>query len=330
LRSLKNIKYLNLSKIANAIKLYLYYQKSLCFKRFSFNQLPPPSFISFEPTNYCNLKCPACPSGTGESTRKRGYADIKDFTNIIDQNKKHLINITLHFQGEPLLHQDLHKMIEYAHKNHIYTEFSTNAQDLYKQIDDLCNSNLDKLIISLDGLTNETYNKYRINGSVENIYKALEKISQIKRKNRPIIELQFLVFSHNEHEIIQLQNLKKKYKIDKIRLKTAQINDISQISLLPKTSKYSRYIISMDSFKIKSAQKNACKRIIFGSVITWEGNLVPCCFDKNNKYVMGNIKDDSIIDIRRNDTYTSFIKRVFSQRKEIDICTNCTEGLKHE
>ncbi|MDD3859767.1 MAG: hypothetical protein PHW83_06170 [Bacteroidales bacterium] len=64
--------------------------------------LPPPSFLSFEPTNYCNLKCPACPSGSGVLTRAKGFADIELFKKLIDENKKYLINILLHFQGEPL------------------------------------------------------------------------------------------------------------------------------------------------------------------------------------------------------------------------------------
>jgi len=178
--------------------------------------VPPPSFLSIEPTNHCNLKCPACPSGSGLLNRTKGYIDLEMVKDIIDNQKKHLLNIIFHFQGEPLLHKDLSKMIAYAHQNNIYTMFSTNAQTLENNIEEIAKSGLDKIIISLDGLVQETYNKYRVNGQIDKVYRSLEKLSNIPRSKRPEIELQFLVFSHNEHEISQLNKIKKQYSIDTV------------------------------------------------------------------------------------------------------------------
>ncbi len=306
--------------------------------------LPHPSFISFEPTNYCNLKCPACPSGSGTLTRDKGFADLNLFKKVIDENKKYLTNIILHFQGEPLLHKQLGEMIKYARKNRIYTEFSTNGQLLAENIDIIKSAKPDKIIISLDGLTQETYNKYRVNGDITKVFKSLEELSKLKRKERPFVEVQFLVFKHNEGEITNYKKSrtfgsrilepkareKLQYKIDKISLKTAQIYDNSQIEMLPINEKYSRYKIKDGKFTLKSDLPNYCRRIIFGSVITWDGKLVPCCFDKDADFIMGDVKTHSLNEIRNSEKYKQFIKSVFSQRDKIDMCNNCTEGLNNE
>lgn len=331
MRLLSYIKYLSIFKILNYLRLKLSYRK---FKRLSgydaFKQLPPPSFLSFEPTNYCNLKCSACPSGRGKLTREKGFADLDVFQNLIDENKKNIINLILHFQGEPLLHKQIGEMISYARNNRIYTELSTNANLLPSVFESLKNSMPDKIIISLDGLTQETYNKYRVNGDINQVFNALKLLSQMPKKKRPFVEVQFLVFSHNEDEISNFKKIKSQFKIDKISLKTAQIYESSQIEILPKNEKYSRYKIDGNTFRLKSALPNYCRRIIFGSVITWDGKLVPCCFDKDADFVMGDIKEQNINQIRNSESYIKFIKSVFSQRDKIEMCRNCTEGIENE
>lgn len=324
-------KYLSISKILN------YFRLSRCFRKIKRKPelvdniaIPAPSFLSFEPTNYCNLKCPACPSGSGKLSREKGFADIDVFKNLINENKKQLINLILHFQGEPLLHKQLGEMIQYARESKIFTELSTNANLFTSVFDSLKENMPDKLIISLDGLTQDTYNKYRVNGDINEVYEALELLTQMPKKKRPFVEVQFLVFSHNENEIPNLKKIKSQYKIDKISLKTAQIYENSQISILPKNEKFSRYIILGNSFQLKSKLPNYCRRVIFGSVITWEGKLVPCCFDKDAEFVMGDIKQQNLNQIRHSDKYRQFIKTVFSQREKIEMCRNCTEGIEND
>lgn len=287
--------------------------------------MPPPSFLSFEPTNYCNLKCPACPTGSGVLTRDKGFADILLFKKLVDENKNCLINILLHFQGEPLLHKQIGEMISYARKNRIFTELSTNANNLPDIFEQIKHSLPDKIIISLDGLTQETYNKYRVNGDKNKVFDALKLLSQLPKKKRPYVEVQFLVFSHNEDEIPKLKKIKSQFKIDRIRLKTAQIYESSQIPMLPRNENYSRYRINGNKFQLKSEFKNRCKRIVFGSVITWDGKLIPCCFDKDAEFVFGDANSQTVNEIRNSEKCKQFIKTVFSQRKSIEMCRNCTE-----
>ena len=320
---LKNIRYISLSKIWNILRLRKFYRKA---KHGNFStDVPPPSFANYEPTNICNLACEMCPSGKGMLKRQRGTANMELYKKFIAENRHTLTNIMLHFQGEPLMFQHLGEMISIARQNRIHTMFSTNGQLLAQNINLIRNARPDHIIVSLDGLTDETYTKDRVGGKVQNVFDGLEKLSQLPANERPYIELQFLVFSHNEQEIPDLQQLKKKYRIDKITLKTAQIYDESQVEFLPKDQKYSRYYISNGKFQLKKAQENHCKRLIFGTTICFDGRVVPCCFDKDADHELGNISSQSLAEIRNSEKFRNFVKQVFTQRNGIDICNNCTE-----
>jgi len=289
-------------------------------------EVPPPSFANYEPTNICNLSCEMCPSGKGLLKRPRGTADMDLYRKFITENRETLIDIILHFQGEPLMYKQLGEMIAFARQNRIYTMFSTNGQLLAQNIDIIRNARPDRIIVSLDGLSDETYTKYRVGGKVQNVLNGLEKLSQLPANERPFIELQFLVFSHNEHEIPELQKLKKKYHIDKITLKSAQIYENSQVDFLPENKNFSRYEVSESgSFRLKNGIKNQCKRLIFGTVVCFDGRVVPCCFDKDADHEFGSIANQSLHEIRNSKKYIDFVNKVFSNRNEISICNNCTE-----
>ena len=321
---INKIRYITLSKIWNIFRLQTFYIKA---KHGKFSQeVPPPYFASYEPTNICNLSCEMCPSGKGQLKRERGTADMELYKKFIVENRRTLVNIILHFQGEPLMYKQLGEMISFARENGIHTMFSTNGQLLAQNIEAIRNAQPDRIIVSLDGLSEETYTKYRIGGTLKNVIEGLDKLSQLPAKERPYIVLQFLVFSHNEHEIPMLKTLKKKYHIDEISLKTAQIYNKSQIGFLPKNQKYSRYEINDNgNFLLKQKIKNHCKRLIFGTVVSFDGRVVPCCFDKDADHEFGNIENQSLHEIRNSKEYINFVKKVFTCRNEISICNNCTE-----
>ena len=320
----RNIKYISWRKIWNLCRLHKFYRKAKNGKLIG--EVPPPSFASYEPTNICNLACEMCPSGKGMLKRPRGTADMDLYRKFITENRETLIDIILHFQGEPLMYKQLGEMIAFARQNRIYTMFSTNGQLLAQNIDIIRNARPDRIIVSLDGLSDETYTKYRVGGKVQNVLNGLEKLSQLPANERPFIELQFLVFSHNEHEIPDLQKLKKKYHIDKITLKSAQIYENSQVDFLPENKNFLRYEVSESgSFRLKNGIKNQCKRLIFGTVVCFDGRVVPCCFDKDADHEFGSIANQSLHEIRNSKKYIDFVNKVFSNRNEISICNNCTE-----
>lgn len=293
-----------------------------------------PISVAVEPTTSCNLRCPECPSGLRSFTRPTGMLDDSLFKSVIDQLFPTLSYLTFYFQGEPYLHLGFLDMVRYATLRGIYTATSTNAHFINDQVAErTVRSGLDRLIISIDGTTQETYSSYRIGGSLEKVIEAAERIVSWKHKLRsrkPHTVFQFLVVAPNEHQVDDLYTLSRKVKVDQVVLKTAQIYDYQKgSSLIPSQEKYSRYRRNSDgSYTIKNRLLNHCWKMWHSCVVTWDGKIVPCCFDKDAQHVLGDLNRETFREIWFGDRYHRFRQSLLNSRHEIDICTNCTEGTR--
>jgi radical SAM protein with 4Fe4S-binding SPASM domain len=194
-------------------------------------------------------------------------------------------------------------------------------------------SGLDRMIISIDGTTQEVYEQYRKKGKLDKVIAGTKKIIEWKKKLKsktPHIIFQFLVVKPNEHQIDDVHKLAKELGVDEVRLKTAQVYDYENGNpLIPENDKYSRYKqLDNGKWTVKNKLLNHCWRMWSGCVITWDGLIVPCCFDKDATHQMGDMKEKSFREIWNSPMYRSFRGAIFKSRSEIDICKNCTEGTK--
>jgi len=293
-----------------------------------------PVSISFEPTTSCNLRCPECPSGLRSFTRPTGMLQKDFFTATIDQLHKELFYLVFYFQGEPYLNPSFLDMVKYASSKKIYTATSTNAHYLTDQnAKRTIESGLDRLIISIDGTTQETYEQYRVGGKLEKVVEGAKNIVKWKKELKsktPFVVFQFLVVKHNEHQIEEAKSLAKETGVDDIWFKTAQIYDFKNDpnSLIPTIDKYSRYRKTSNGNEFKGKLANHCWRLWHDPVITWDGLVAPCCFDKDAQHRLGNLTEKSFKEIWNNGEYTKFRKQILKGRKNIDICANCSEGTK--
>lgn len=253
------------------------------------------------------------------------------FEKVIDQATGDLTWLHLYFQGEPFLHPHFLGLINYADTKGVFTSTSTNAHYLTeKNIQEVLNSGLKQLIVSMDGISQDIYEKYRLGGNLEKVKKGLNLLIQEKKKHRktfPRIILQFLVTGQNEHQIPAIKNWGEEIGIDELQLKTTQIYDFENGSeLIPSDLGYSRYIPDgKGKWKLKKKIENKCWRMWQGAVVTWDGKMVPCCFDKDAKHTMGDLQRDLIHEIWRSETYRGFRTQLLLDRSQIDICRNCTE-----
>ncbi|MEP6594959.1 MAG: radical SAM/SPASM domain-containing protein [Ginsengibacter sp.] len=293
-----------------------------------------PISVSFEPTTSCNLRCPECPSGLRAFTRPTGMLQKDFFTQTIDDIHKHLLYLIFYFQGEPYLNRDFLKMVKYASAKGIYTATSTNAHYLTDEVArTTVESGLDRLIISIDGTTQEVYKQYRVGGNINKVIEGAKNIVKWKKKlnsKTPFIFFQFLVVKPNEHQIEEIKILAKEVGVDEVRYKTAQVyNYKSDVNnLIPVNEKFSRYKKNDDgSYATKNKLTNRCWKLWHANVITWDGLVVPCCFDKDASHRLGNLKMQSFKEIWNNDNYKKFRKELMTGRKNIDICANCSEGI---
>ncbi|NJN25690.1 MAG: radical SAM protein [Cyclobacteriaceae bacterium] len=323
---------ITVKRLLNAMRTYWGFKLSLRSK----SPWHPafPFSISVEPTTSCNLRCPQCPSGLRSFSRPTGMMPMETYRKIIDELHGNLMYLILYFQGEPYLHPGFFDLINYAHSKKIFTATSTNAHFLTPEnAKKTIASGLNRIIVSLDGTGQATYEKYRIGGQLSKAIVGIENLIAARKSyghKHPFIILQFIVFEHNRHQIGEVKALAKRLGVDKLELKTAQVYDFEKGSeLIPKDRKYSRYTqIENNKIAIKNKHLNKCWKMWHSCVMTWNGDIVPCCFDKDARYTMGNIHDRSFKEIWNGKQYLNFRSRLLSDRKGIDICKNCTEGLE--
>ena len=293
-----------------------------------------PFTLSIEPTTACNLACPECPSGLKQFTRPTGKLNLELHEKMLQQIHKSVFFVNYYFQGEPFLNPKFLSLIRQAKQYNIYTATSTNAHFIdQKKAEEIVQSGLDRLIISIDGLTQETYQNYRVNGKLDKVIAATKFLLEAKKQaksNTPFLIFQFLAVAPNEHEIPEIYQLGKSLGIDEVRIKTAQLYDYEHGNpLMPKNEKYARYKQQKDgTYKLKYKTGNHCWRMWSGSVLTWDGKVVPCCFDKDAQHILGSLETTSFQEIWGNKNYQAMRGAVLTQRNEIEICKNCSEGAK--
>ncbi|MES2588704.1 MAG: radical SAM/SPASM domain-containing protein [Bacteroidota bacterium] len=330
--SINILKHLSFSRIWNLFLLYFSFiisritKKSIVWGK--------PFSVSIEPTTACNLSCPECPSGLKSFTRATGKLDLQVNKDLIKNVGKQLFYINYYFQGEPFLHPQFLDLVKEAKKNKIYTATSTNAHFISpKKAEDIVKSGLDRLIISIDGTTQKTYQSYRVDGILEKVIEGSKNMVAAKKalnSKTPHLIFQFLVVKPNEHQVEEVFKLAKELNIDEVRLKSAQVYDyVNGNDLIPENEKYSRYVKKSDgTYKLKAETGNHCWRMWSSCVFTWDAKVVPCCFDKDATIQLGSAKEEDFKTIWKSKKYTNFRQQILTGRNRIDICKNCSEGSK--
>lgn len=326
------LKKLTFRKAINALKLYTSFYITKLLKKPV--QWGVPMTISIEPTTACNLRCPECPSGLRSFSRETGNLKEDFFRKTIGDMHRELIYLIFYFQGEPYINPKFLEMVKYASGKGIYTITSTNGHFLdddnaRKTIE----SGLSRMIISVDGTTQEVYENYRKGGDLNTVLQGARNIVKWKKhlnSRTPHLIFQFLVVKPNEHQIPEIFKLAQEIGIDEVKLKTAQIYDYKYgHELIPTLSTYSRYILNSDgTYRLKNRLLNHCWKLWHACVITWDGMIVPCCFDKDALHNLGDLKNNSFRAIWQGKDYYNFRTSLLQGRNNIEICTNCTEGCK--
>lgn len=331
-QSIVILKKITFYRLVNFIKLYSSFILSRLIKKPAI--MGQPIALSIEPTTACNLGCPECPSGLKKFSRKTGNLSVSLNEKIIDQLQNSLIYINYYFQGEPYINPNFFDFIKYASERNIFCSTSTNGHFLNdNNCEKTIQSGLKQLIISIDGDDQESYEQYRKKGNYEEVIKGVKNIVKWKKKMKseyPILVFQFLVVKTNEHLVENMKSLSEELGINEFRMKTAQFyNYESGNSLMPENQEYTRYIKQADGkYKLKNKLYNHCWRMWSSAVITVNGEVVPCCFDKDANHKTGNLNIDPFEKIWHSNTYNKFRESVLKNRKDIEICKNCSEGTK--
>jgi len=248
------------------------------------------------------------------------------FRRVLAEVKETAWVMQFYFQGEPLLNKDLPQMIREAHDAGLYTIASTNAQAINEELAEaLVTSGLNRIIVSMDGLTEESYNAYRIGGSLDKCKEALKWLHEAKIKNQKskiLIELQCLRLKTNEHEWADFKRQYNTLGADRLAFKTAQLYDYADgHPLMPSNPKYSRYSKGVDGRYHRRKLSKGCFRVWSGAVITTNGEVLPCCYDKAHAHVYGNIMDTPLRELFCNEKANAF--RQAAMQETPQICQEC-------
>ncbi len=315
------------SRICNFLLLKISYFISSRTKKII--QWGLPMSVGIEPTTACNLNCPQCISGLNAFTRPTGNLKPENFDLLLKHLPGQTWSMLFFFQGEPYINPHFLQFVRKAKQKKLFTIASTNGHFLTpEKSTDTIKAGLDYLIISIDGTTQESYQKYRKNGELNKVISGIKNIIDAKKKLRsknPIVELQFIAFKHNEHQIPDFIKLAKKLGADKITVKSAQIY-YDHEEWLPQNAP-KRYKKNNDNWELIKKVPNRCWKMWHSSEITWDGKVLPCCFDKNAEHVLGNIFKTPLQSIWKEKKYRSFRKQIFTDRTQIEMCRNCSEGL---
>ncbi|MGM0375332.1 MAG: radical SAM/SPASM domain-containing protein [Bacteroidota bacterium] len=289
-----------------------------------------PYALSVEPTPVCQLRCPECPTGAEKLTRPTGIMPFEQFSKIIEATHPFVFYLNLYFQGEPLLHPQIGTFVRKARQRNIYTTISTNGQKLNeKMCSELIDAGLSRIVISFDGYTQPVYETYRRNGNVETVKTGISELLRARKKagtRHPLVVVQCLALSHNRHEIPEIKQWCRKQGVDKLEIKRAQINEFGDGNVTPDKRK-SRYKTKKNGqYQIKGHARNHCWRQWSSAVVTWNGTVVPCCYDKNAEHPMGDFANSSLDSIWFNLDANEFRNAILTNRSSISMCRNCPEG----
>ncbi|MFQ5559247.1 MAG: radical SAM/SPASM domain-containing protein [Nitrospinota bacterium] len=296
-----------------------------------------PIKLTIDPCNFCNLSCRLCPVGTGSKLREQSKMSFETFKKIIDECGKYLYWIDLFDWGEPLLNKDIFKMIRYARKFRAMITVSSNLNVLDDQCaENLIRSGLDKIVVSLDGTSQETVEKYQKGSDYTRVIRNMKKLISLRGDAKhPCIQWNFLVHSYNEHEVQKAGSMAKELGVDylftgplrcsmgeEVLLDTrAQFENVKD--WIPSKGSYSLYNIEK---KEKNRIKKECNIPWFEAVIHPDGSVSPCCAVWPQRYDYGHMKNSSFGNVWNGRLYKEARKSIFNDTGSEAICALCKKN----
>jgi len=275
-----------------------------------------PEVIYIETTSVCNAKCIMCPHEQME--RKQGTMSDSNFERTISTMQSiNLTNLTLflHKEGEPLLDRKIVERIKYAKANLKGLKelvINTNASRLTEDLSiGLLNSGLDTIYFSVDGATPETYNKIRVNLDYNKVEANIKNFFILKEKLRSNIKVivQMVVSDDNRHEV-ELYNKKWQNEECNIFIKPMHCYLDGGRSSFPQINNTKQLHVCEDPFRMMVVYSN--------------GDIGICCWDYDNEYKIGNIQDDSLLNLFNNEKF-NYLREMQSKKECGDIapCNRC-------
>lgn len=299
-----------------------------------------PTHLQVEPTNRCNLRCTLCPVTEGMD-RPKGFMNPKLFAKLLDEIGDYVFLILLWDWGEPFLNPAVYEMIADAKRRGIKVVSSTNGHVFARRenAENLVNSGIDSLIFAIDGIRQETYERYREGGDLNTVVSAINQVVAAKQtlgSTTPLINLRFIVMRHNEHEIPQLINFARDLGVDALTLRTLYPYDDGEYcatkkdgkEFLPENARYQRFTFDSKTHSRIRRNRNPCKTLWNNPAIHWDGKVCPCTFDPHERSVLGDLDQTSFREIWFGSPYMRIRNQFHKDYRKLRLCSECTNAFE--
>ena len=292
-----------------------------------------PYMVQVAPTGLCDQQCEFCPVEVQGSSQKV-HMPFDTFEKLIDEAGDYLLYAIMWSWGEPLLSPDVYRMFRYAREHQVLTVTSSNLRSFSTQeAEEMVASGLDSLIIALDGATAETHEQLRPGGDYQRVVDHTRMIVEEKLRqgsSTPFLNLRMVVSRKNEAEIAAFRVLARELGVDMVSFKAYSTRQSGASDptvdrdMAPQEQELRWYDYS-DDFKGKKrkARRFNCRFMWTKPQLYADGQIVPCEFDVDSSYSLGNLNEQSFDEIWFGEHAKEMRKQYGRSRKRLGFCKDC-------
>lgn len=289
----------------------------------------PWRLFNVELTNRCPFKCVMC-ARTNNMTREEGLMSFEDFQRVVDEYAASnpaaaAAEVTwLHHFGESLVHPEFAKFVRYAADKGLRPAMSINPLMLTPAVSrDLLGSGIAFLNVSLDGHDDQSFLEIRgVKNAFEKSKANLLEFLKMKIETgaKVHIALSMIDFSMNRESIAELKAYwAAQPGIDEFAAKEFKMwnGDAADVNRLADKR--------VDNAELRKTRKVACNVPWEKLTVAWDGDVVPCCYDYDKKYPLGNVKNKKIMDMWNGPEMQKLRREFLDNDVRNPLCRSCPE-----
>jgi radical SAM protein with 4Fe4S-binding SPASM domain len=300
--------------------------------RRSVKPLNMPLHLEVEFTNFCNLKCPVCPTGIKQQEREPVAMRADLFEQVWEETAPYLLTASLFGWGEPLLHPQIGRMLEIAGRHDVVTLLSTNGMPLRTESvrEALVEFPPSTLIVAIDGLTDETNSRYRVGAQLEPILDGVAKLAELRKKKAtryPVLQMRFLVMKHNEHELQRLEPFARQHGFELLTLRSLGIFDIQNADNVQRNFVPENELLRAYSYEKGNRRRRddfICTMPFWFPGVFAGGEVVSCDQDHSATHAFGKLDGtNSFRDIWFSNRAAEVRRTIRDECDSVGFCRNC-------
>lgn len=275
---------------------------------FPYKEIALPHILHVGVTTACNLRCPACPTGTKALGRKTQHLDYELYKGVVDELKGSLMFMLFWDWGEPFLHPKLTDMIAHARDHKIKTVISTNGTVPKSQadIDALVLAQPSLVIVCVDGATQESYETYRVGGMLNDVLNTIAQLRLAKKKlnsQYPVIEFRSLATRYTESQMPRLLEMADEMGSDIFSVKTLRPYDYRghdvDDELTPLEPELARYVYDDNDGENRVRVPDPigalkCGKPLYAPTLNSNGEMVFCSYSRGEEMNFGKMAAGSV------------------------------------